>query len=117
VEHAATEQSISWEQDGIDTGWFFAKNIGSVRSSTSYRSGGWWFLPKWLPDTDESDIGPFESRLLRWQRRKGWLLCSSQNGRKRRLPLTWSQNSAETPADSRLFMFNPPHVVPKDGSE
>jgi hypothetical protein len=32
-----TEQSISWEQDGIDSGWFFAKNVGSVRSSFSYR--------------------------------------------------------------------------------
>jgi hypothetical protein len=62
VECTVTEQNISWEQDGIDTGWFFAKNIGSVRSSTSYRSGGWWFLAKWLPDTEENDIGPFQSK-------------------------------------------------------
>ena len=57
-----TEQSISWEQDGIDSGWFFAKNVGSVRSSTSYRSGGWWFLPKWLPDTEGHDVGPFKTK-------------------------------------------------------
>ncbi|TAU38904.1 hypothetical protein ELI44_36950 [Rhizobium ruizarguesonis] len=51
-----TEQSISWEQDGIDSGWFFAKDVGSVRSSSSYPPGGWWFLPKWLPDTEENDV-------------------------------------------------------------
>jgi len=57
-----TEQSISWEQDGLDSGWFFAKSVGSVRSSSSYRPGGWWFLPKWLPDTEENDIGPFKTK-------------------------------------------------------
>ncbi|MBO9112598.1 MULTISPECIES: hypothetical protein [Rhizobium/Agrobacterium group] len=57
-----TEQSISWEQDGIDSGWFFAANVGSVRSSSSYRPGGWWFLPKWLPDTEENDVGPFKTK-------------------------------------------------------
>ncbi|WP_261336633.1 hypothetical protein [Rhizobium leguminosarum] len=61
-----TEQSISWEQDGIDTGWFFAKNIGSVRSSTSYRSGGWWFLPKWLPDRKKTISVLSKPKLPRW---------------------------------------------------
>lgn len=57
-----TDQSISWKQDGIDTGWFFAKGVGSVRSSVSYRPGGWWFLAEWLPDTEEHDIGPFKTK-------------------------------------------------------
>lgn len=57
-----TEQSISWDPDGTDSGWFFAKNVGSVRSSSSYRPGGWWFLPKWLPDTEENDVGPFKTK-------------------------------------------------------
>lgn len=57
-----TDQSISWEQDGIDSGWFFAKSVGSVRSSISYRPGGWWFLPEWLPDTEEHDVGPFKTK-------------------------------------------------------
>lgn len=57
-----TAQGISWQQDGIDTGWFVSKDIGSVRSSTSYRPGGWWFLAKWLPDAAEHDIGPFKTK-------------------------------------------------------
>jgi transposase len=28
------------------------------------RPGGWWFLPAWLPDTEEHDIGPFRSKAL-----------------------------------------------------
>jgi len=57
--------SAVWHQDGIDPGWFFAEGIGSVRSSKSYnRPGGWWFLPAWLPDTEEHDIGPFRSKAL-----------------------------------------------------
>lgn len=35
-----TQQDILWQQDGIDSGWFFAEGIGSVRSSFSYRPGG-----------------------------------------------------------------------------
>jgi hypothetical protein len=58
-----TKQDISWQQDGIDSGWFFAKDIGSVRSSSSYRPGGWWFLATWLPDTMEHDIGPFNTKI------------------------------------------------------
>jgi len=57
-----TVQGISWQQDGIDTGWFVSKDIGSVRSRTSYRPGGWWFLAKWLPDAAEHDIGPFKTK-------------------------------------------------------
>lgn len=57
-----TEKSITWEQDGIDSGWFFAKDVGSVRSNVSYRPGGWWFLAKWLPDTEEHDVGPFKTK-------------------------------------------------------
>jgi hypothetical protein len=56
------EQNISWQQDGIDSGWFFAEGIGSVRSSSSYRPGGWWFLAEWLPDTAEHDVGPFKTK-------------------------------------------------------
>lgn len=54
---------ISWRQDGVDPAWFIAEGIGSVRSTVSYgRSEGWWFLPAWLPDTEENDIGPFRTK-------------------------------------------------------
>ncbi|MGK9166711.1 hypothetical protein KXR53_10460 [Inquilinus limosus] len=60
-----TRRAAVWRQDGIDPGWFFAEGIGSVRSSKSYnRPGGWWFLPAWLSDTEEHDIGPFRSKAL-----------------------------------------------------
>lgn len=49
------------EQDRIDSDWFVAKNVGSVRSNVSYRSGGWWFLAKCVP-TEERDIGPSETK-------------------------------------------------------
>ena len=57
-----TEKNIIWEQDGIDSGWFLAKVVGSVRSASSWRPGGWWFLPNWLPDTSEHVIGPFKAK-------------------------------------------------------
>lgn len=54
---------ISWRRDGVDSGWFIAEGIGSVRSTASYgRPGGWWFLPTWLPDTEENDVGPFKTK-------------------------------------------------------
>jgi hypothetical protein len=56
------EHNISWEPDGIDAGWFFAKDLGSIRSSASYRPGGWWFLPNWSPDISENDVGPFKTK-------------------------------------------------------
>ncbi|GFE77185.1 hypothetical protein NTCA1_48340 [Novosphingobium sp. TCA1] len=28
----------------------------------SYRTGGWWFLPAWLPDAPEYDVGPFRTK-------------------------------------------------------
>ena len=59
-----SEQIALWVQDGIDSGWFTVEHIGSVRSSTSYRAGGWWFLPVWLPDTGENDIGPFKTKAV-----------------------------------------------------
>jgi hypothetical protein len=53
----------SWRQDGIEAGWYIAEGIGSIRSTASYgRPGGWWFLPQWLPDTKEHDIGPFKTK-------------------------------------------------------
>lgn len=58
------DQAIEWERDGVDQGWFIAPKIGSVRSSKSYRPGGWWFLPDWLPDRDEFDVGPFRTKAL-----------------------------------------------------
>jgi hypothetical protein len=51
-----------WERDGIDPGWLYSTEIGSIRSAESYRPGGWWFLPQWLPDTAEHDVGPFPTR-------------------------------------------------------
>lgn len=59
-----TELTVQWQHDGIDPGWFTADGIGSVRSSASYRRGGWWFLPAWLPDTEEHDVGPFKTKAL-----------------------------------------------------
>jgi len=57
------KQMLTWRQDGIDNGWFSADGLGAVRSSASYgRAGGWWFLPAWLPDTEEHDIGPFRTK-------------------------------------------------------
>ncbi|NWK94658.1 hypothetical protein DM806_03030 [Sphingobium lactosutens] len=58
------EQVIIWERDGVDPGWLIASGIGSVRSSASYRPGGWWFLPDWLPDSEEFDVGPFRTKAL-----------------------------------------------------
>ncbi|MGV2120913.1 hypothetical protein ACQZ42_32005 [Rhizobium rhizogenes] len=75
-----TEQSISWEQ-AINSGWFFAKNVGSVRSSSSYRPGGWWFLPKWLPDTEENDVGPFKTKTAALAEAERLAAISSQNRR------------------------------------
>lgn len=51
-----------WELDGVDSGWLYSPEIGSVRSAMSYKPGGWWFLPRWLPDTAEHDVGPFSTR-------------------------------------------------------
>jgi hypothetical protein len=56
------DQKFLWRRDGIDPGWLTAEGIGSIRSSASYRPGGWWFLPAWLPDTEEHDIGPFRTK-------------------------------------------------------
>ncbi|BBB98567.1 hypothetical protein M2192_000366 [Bradyrhizobium elkanii USDA 61] len=56
------DKNIVWQQDGVDPGWFTADHIGSIRNSTSYRPGGWWFLPAWLPDTQEHDVGPFKTK-------------------------------------------------------
>ncbi len=54
---------VEWLQDGVDKGWFYAESVGSVRSATSYRAGGCWFLPKWLPDEASYDFGPFRSKV------------------------------------------------------
>lgn len=27
-----------------------------------WEPGGWWFLPAWLPDTGQNDIGPFKTK-------------------------------------------------------
>jgi hypothetical protein len=56
------EQNVSWGQDGIDSGWLLAKDIGSVRSPASYRLEGWWYLPNWLPDISQNAVGPFKTK-------------------------------------------------------
>lgn len=38
-----SDKNILWQQDGVDSGW-------------------WWFLPAWLPDTQEHDVGPFKTK-------------------------------------------------------
>lgn len=62
VKDLASSPTSGWERDGIDPGWIYSAEIGSIRSAQSYRPGGWWFLPAWLPDTAEHDVGPFHSR-------------------------------------------------------
>jgi hypothetical protein len=52
----------TWQHDGIDPGWLYLPGVGSIRSARSYKPGGWWFLPEWLPDTAEHDVGPFPTR-------------------------------------------------------
>lgn len=59
-----TEQKVPWKPDGIDHGWFIAEGVGSVRSRARYRAGGWWFLPAWLPDTEEHDVGSLRTKAL-----------------------------------------------------
>ena len=51
-----------WVSDGLDSGWLTADGIGAVRSPRSYRPGAWWFLPEWLPDEAQHDVGPFPTR-------------------------------------------------------
>lgn len=58
----AAKPSGIWEQDGLDPIWLSADRVGAVRGPRSYRSGGWWFLPSWLPDALEFDVGPFATR-------------------------------------------------------
>lgn len=50
-----------WERACELPEWYQSEGIGSIRSSNSYRPGGWWFLPAWLPDTAERDEGPFKT--------------------------------------------------------
>jgi hypothetical protein len=50
---------IAWEKR--DFGWLEAEAIGSIRNAQSYRPGGWWFLPAWLPDEKKNDVGPFKT--------------------------------------------------------
>lgn len=56
------EGNVKWERDGLDAGWFVANRVGSIRNSASYRPGGWWFLPAWLPDQVDHDVGPFKTK-------------------------------------------------------
>lgn len=58
----ASDVPSGWRRDGLDPGWICSVEIGSIRSARSYKPGGWWFLPAWLPDTAEHDIGPFLTR-------------------------------------------------------
>lgn len=55
---------IQWKQDGVDPSWFISDGVGSIRSSESYRGGGWWFLPAWMPDDRENDVGPFKTKAM-----------------------------------------------------
>lgn len=58
-----SERNTLGQRDAIDSGWFTAEHIGSIRSSASYRRGGWWFLPAWLPDKQANDVGPFKTKV------------------------------------------------------
>ena len=82
-----TKQTVIWRQDGIDPVWFIAEGIGSVRSSKSYnRPGGWWFLPAWLPDTEEHDIGEIVTADSRWTEP-----CKHENARRQREDQHWQR--------------------------
>jgi hypothetical protein len=63
VKDEASGPPSGWERDGLDSGWFYSAEIGSIRSGRSYKPNGWWFLPAWLPDTAEHDVGPFPTRV------------------------------------------------------
>ena len=52
----AMDQSIA---DGMDCGRSSASGVGAERSAKSYRAGGWWFRPDWLPDASQHDTGSF----------------------------------------------------------
>jgi hypothetical protein len=52
---------MTWEPACEEPGWYQSKGVGSIRSSNSYRPGGWWFLPVWLPDARDNDVGPFKT--------------------------------------------------------
>jgi hypothetical protein len=57
--------NVRWEVDGLDRTWLIAAGVGAVRNARTYagaRSAGWWFLPAWLPDREEHDVGPFGSK-------------------------------------------------------
>ena len=62
VKQPAPDAASGWERDGIDPGWIYSSDLGSIRSAQSYKPGGWWFLPAWLPDAAEHDVGPFPTR-------------------------------------------------------
>jgi hypothetical protein len=62
VKDTEPDLSPGWERDELDPGWFYSAAIGAVRSARSYKPGGWWFLPAWLPDTAGHDVGPFPTR-------------------------------------------------------
>ncbi|RTM05705.1 MAG: hypothetical protein EKK31_14940 [Hyphomicrobiales bacterium] len=61
---------VQWQPNGIDPGCFTAEGIGSVKSSASYRLGGWRFLPALAADTEEHDIGPFKTKTLAFSEAK-----------------------------------------------
>jgi hypothetical protein len=61
------KMTVRWQVDGVGRTWLIAADIGVVRSARTYagaRSDGWWFLPAWLPDREEFDVGPFGSKAL-----------------------------------------------------
>ncbi|HTT81817.1 MAG TPA: hypothetical protein VMF86_19300 [Stellaceae bacterium] len=62
VKDEPTGTPPGWERDGLDAGWLYSTGIGAIRSARSYKPGGWWFLPAWLPDTAMHDVGPFPTR-------------------------------------------------------
>lgn len=41
-----------------------------MKSSASYRLGGWRFLPALAADTEEHDIGPFKTKTLAFSEAK-----------------------------------------------
>jgi hypothetical protein len=61
------QMTVRWEVDCLDRTWLIAADVGAVRSARTYagaRCDAWWFLPAWLPDRKEIDVGPFRSKAL-----------------------------------------------------
>jgi hypothetical protein len=52
-------KEIEWIE--VEPQWLMSP-AGSIRGPKSYRKDGWIFMPSWLPDDTQYDIGSFKTR-------------------------------------------------------